>query len=64
MNIYIKYLIAKRALELSYSSDPFDEYVTLRGIERKSALYSLNSGECNYLIGLRNTPSIQIEKLI
>jgi len=52
VNIYINYLIARRALELSYLRDPLDEYVTLRGIERKNYLWALNSDECNYLIGL------------
>ncbi len=34
MNIYINYLIARRALGLSYSREPLDEYITIKEIER------------------------------
>jgi hypothetical protein len=52
MNVFINYLIAKRAVEIYRDASPQDEEAILRGIKYKESVWDLDKKECEYLTKL------------
>lgn len=54
MNVFINYLIAKRAVDIYRDASPQEEEAILRGINYKGSIWDLDKKECEYLIELIN----------
>jgi hypothetical protein len=52
VNVFINYLIAKRAVEIYRDASPQDEEAILRGIKYKESIWDLDKKECKYLTKL------------